>query len=918
MTPERWQQIERLFHAAREVPATERAAYIGEQCAGDDALRGEVESLLGNDEPKRFLERPAIKVVAEQFVSAIMPDLTGQKLGPYDVISRLGKGGMGEVYKARDTRLKRDVAIKVVREGMSDRFQREARAIAALNHPHICTLYDVGPDYLVMEYIEGEPLRYPMNLRNALLYAGQILEALEAAHRHGIVHRDLKPSNIMLTSSWVKLLDFGLAKRRETGNEEVTAKMVITAEHTVVGTPSYMAPEQIEGGPLDHRTDIFAFGCVLYEMIAGKLAFKGGSPHSVMQAVLDCDNRDFQELQAPEAVKAIVSGCLRRDPDARWQTAHDIRMALSSLGTSEAAPSGRAWGRVVPWIAAALFATAAMLWFALRPRVAPPEEMRVLTVVAPEGTKSIQTARISPDGRFLAIVADNRLWIRPLNSPVARPVEESFEAHRLFWAPDSSAVGFFAEGKLKRVAAAGGVPETLAPAPDGWSGAWSGAGFIIYAPSNSGLYQVPANGGPATQLTALVSNQISHDQPILLPNGRLMYEAVGSPEGAGVWVADLPAHGLVTGAERLLKNCYLVGCAPSNERGTCTLLFLRDHLYAQPFDFERTRLRASPTDVRMPGESMPASVNEELRYHFNVSNNGIAVIAHHSWDEDSAIVALDSTGRTKSVIAPPAQQSTFALSPDGTELAITRRGESWDLWVQNIKGGTVGRLTSNPPNGGPVWSPDGSRLAFGSWRDGHSNLYVKEAHGSAPETRLPAVGADKSLTDWSHDGRYLMYQTSSAETGLDLWFTRVDSGANAAASEAYLRTGWNEYGGRFSPDGQWVAYSSDESGQNEVYVQSFPAGRAKRQISTAGGVNPVWRADGREIYYLSPDGYMMGASVTPGPAASAGEPKRLFPDLGFGRQFAVDAAGATFYVNSPVSSRRDLVTVVLNWRPDAN
>jgi predicted Ser/Thr protein kinase len=841
----------------------------------------------------------------------------GTRYGPYVVEQLAGEGGMGQVYRARDTRLGRSVAIKIMREGLSDRFHREASAIAALNHPHICTLYDVGPDYLVMEYIEGEPLRCPMSLRNTLLYAGQILEALEAAHRRGIVHRDLKPSNIMITRAGVKLLDFGLAKTKAPATEqEATATIGITAEHTVVGTPQYMAPEQIEGRPLDHRADLFAFGCVLYEMIAGKPAFKGGSPHSVMAAVLDCDNRNFQELQAPEAVKAIVSGCLRRDPDARWQAAHDVRMALSSLGTTQATSGGRAWGRVVPWMAAALCAAAA-LWFALRPRTRQPEEMRVLTVAEPEGTKSIQTARISPDGRFLAIVADNRLWIRPLNSPVARPVEESFEAHRMFWAPDSSAVGFFAEGKLKTVAVAGGVPQTLAPAPDGWSGAWSEAGFIIYAPSNSGLYQVPANGGPATQLTALVSNQISHDQPILLPNGRLMYEAIGSPEGAGVWVADLPAHGLVTGAERLLKGCYLVGCAPSNERGTCTLLFVRDHLYAQPFDFERLRLRASPTDVRMPGQSIPASVNEELRYHFNVSNNGIAVIAH-SWDEDSAIVALDSTGRTKSVIAPPAQQGTFALSPDGTELAITRRGESYDLWLQSIKGGTVRRLTSNPPNGGAVWSPDGSRLAFVSWRDGVSNLYVKEAHGSEPETRLPAVGENKGLTDWSHDGRYLMYETSSAETGRDLWFTRVDSGANAAASEPYLRTGWNEYDGRFSPDGQWVAYSSDESGQNEVYVQSFPAGRGKRQISTAGGATPVWRADGREIYYLSLDGYMMGAGVTPGPAASAGEPKRLFPDLGFGRQFAVDAAGETFYVNSPVSSRKDSVTVVLNWRPDAH
>jgi predicted Ser/Thr protein kinase len=841
----------------------------------------------------------------------------GTRYGPYVVEQLAGEGGMGQVYRARDTRLGRSVAIKIMREGLSERFHREASAIAALNHPHICTLYDVGPDYLVMEYIEGEPLRCPLSLQKTLAYAGQILEALEAAHRRGIIHRDLKPSNIMVTSSGIKLLDFGLAKTQApAGDQEATATLPITAEHKVVGTPQYMAPEQIEGRPLDHRVDLFAFGCVLYEMIAGEPAFQGRSPQTIMAAVLDCDNRQFDELKAPAALRQIVTGCLRRDPEARWQTAHDVRMALPLASASEPAPVSPAWRRAVPWIAAALFAVAAALWFALRPRVPPPEEMLALTVMAPEGTKSIQEAAISPNGRFLAIVADGRLWIRPLASTVARPVIESIEARNPFWAPDSSAVGFFAEGKLKRVAVGGGAPQTLASAPEGNGGAWSEKGFIVYAPSESGLYRVPANGGPATPVTTVAPNQFAHNTPVLLPNGRLMYGAgVGGAGGTGVWVADLPAHGRAGAAEQVLKGVDLVGCAASMERDTCTLLFTRDRVYAQPFDFGRMRLRGSPIEVRVPGQSSPT-------YGLSVSRTGLAVLA--SLEElDTTVVALDRTGRTKGVIAPAAVQYNLALSPDGTELAIARAGESLDLWLHNLKRASVRRLTSDPGvNGVPIWSPDGSRLAFASGRDGRSNLYVKEAHGSAPEIRLLASDADKYPTDWSRDGQYLMYETLSTETGWDLWVLRTDAGAKDAAPEAYLRTEWNERDGQFSPDGKWVAYTSNESGRTEVYVQSFPTGRGKWQVSTAGGDKPVWRADGKELYFLCPDGYLMAASATLNPAFSAGEPRRLFSVtagyLQLGAQFAVDAAGETFYVNSLVSSRRDSVIVVVNWRPDAN
>ena len=841
----------------------------------------------------------------------------GQQFGPYIVERLTGEGGMGQVYQARDSRLGRSVAIKVLREGVSDRFQREANAIAALNHPHICTLYDIGPDYLVMEYIEGEPLRGPVALRTALLYAGQILDALEAAHRHGIVHRDLKPSNVMVTRSGVKLLDFGLAKTSAAAprEQQATATLTVTAEHKVVGTPRYMAPEQVEGRPVDHRADIFAFGCVLYEMIAGKPAFQGQSPETVLSAVLDCDSRDFDELQPLLVVKEIVKGCLRRDPDARWQSAHDIRMALPLAAASGPAAALRTWPRVVPWVLVALCVVAAALAFALRPRAPRPEQMVALTVLAPEGTKSIREARISPDGRFIAMVADGRLWIRPLASATAKPVDESTEAQAPFWAPDSSAVGFFAEGKLKRVTVGSKVPQTLAPAPAGGGGAWSDAGFIVYAPGGDpSLYRIPAGGGPPSQLTTVAADQVTHHTPILLPNGRLMYGAYGTDAAEGVWVADIPAAGRVAHAHQLIKGSIPLGCALSSERETCTLLFAKDRVYAQSFDLRTMQLRGNAIEVRVPGQSAPL-------YSMSVSRNGVAVIERPE-DEATTVVALDRTGQVKKVIAPAAPHANLALSPDGTELAIARAGESLDLWLHHLVRGTVRRLTSDPAaDGVPVWSPDRSRLAFASWRDGGSNLYVKEAHGSAPERRLLASNANKYPTDWSHDGRYLMYETLSTETGWDLWFIRTDTAFNGAAPEAYLQTEWNEHEGRFSPEGRWVAYTSNESGRAEVYVQRFPLDRGKWLISTGGGAQPAWRRDGRELYFLSPDGYMMAVSTTPGAAFSAGEPKRLFPVAanyqGLGAQFAVAAAGETFYVIAPVSSRQDAVTVVLNWRPDA-
>jgi Tol biopolymer transport system component len=831
---------------------------------------------------------------------------------------------MGDVYQARDTRLRRVVAIKVLKQGFSERFQREARAIASLNHPHICTLYDIGSDYLVMEYIEGKPLRGPLPRAKALAYAAQILEALEAAHSHGIIHRDLKPANVLLTANGIKLLDFGLARMQTAeGDGDNTLSLSRTAEHTVVGTPQYMAPEQIEGRSVDERVDIFAFGCVLYELLTGKRTFEGRTSSEVMSAIRSCDERTYDELLkvAHPAVHRVISVCLRSSPEARWRTAQDVRFALGAIADAGAPAATRSRSGLLAWIASSLLLIGLLICsYFLWQRHPESGERQVFSLAPPEGTADIEAAVISPDGKFVAMLAGARLWIRALGSASARPVDGSADARTPFWAPDSSAVGFFAEGKLKRVAAQGGPPITIAAAPDSQGGTWSSDQYIIFSPYSRGrLYRVPASGGEVTRVTELSAGQIGHNSPLLLPNGQLLYTAYGSPGAAGFYVAEIARSGAAISPRLLVSNSRAIGYAQTSEKDECVLFFEEEALFAQRFHLSSARFAGSRHQVVVPGQGPQGGQVRAV----SLSMNNVAVM-NSKGPELSSVLSLDRAGQVKRIISPVALYNNLGLSPDDKSMMVTRRIDSLDLWLHDLTRGTVLRFTSDPAaDGVPVWSPDGSTVVFTSWRGGGSNLYIKPANGARPERLLLGSDAEKYPSDWSSDGHYIMYASTTLETASDLWILPMSPDGRAGQPKVYLNSEFIERDGRFSPDVRWVAYTSDETGRDEVYVQSFPVGKGKWQISTGGGGKPVWKRDGRELYYVSSDGYMMAAPVSIGEKFESSNPRRLFVfTLGsqsFGPQFAVDRKAETFFVLSRASARpQNDLHVVLNWRPDLN
>ena len=868
--------------------------------------------------------------------------ISGSSLGPYEIVAPLGAGGMGEVYKARDTRLDRTVAIKVLSKTLAadpqfrERFDREARALSQLTHPHICTLYDVGAAYLVMEYLEGETLadrlaKGALPLDTALTLAIQISDAIHAAHRAGIVHRDLKPGNVMITRGGAKLLDFGLAKAGGANSATSGLSMLpttpptLTAHGTILGTFQYMAPEQLEGHEADERSDLFAFGAVLYEMVTGRKAFEGKSHASLISSIMSSHPAPASSLVTvlPAALDHVIARCLAKAPDDRWQSARDVTLHLAWILEDPLAPARveaarRPSRERIAWSAAALIlaAAAAAITALVMWRPAGSEASTSQFVIeAPAQTTfapGINVQAISPDGRQIVFVAIaggvSQLWLRPLAVLAAQPINGTEDAVAPFWSPDSRSIGFFARGKLKRVNVAGGAPQTLADAPASLGGAWSREGVIVFAPqAASALLRVPAGGGAPVPVTALDegSKTQSHGWPFFLPDGHhflYLNRAALTPANWDIYVGSLDGKPGV----RVVPADSAAMYAPPGY-----LLFMRGTtLMAQAFD---------ATALAATGDAIPVAerIGANLRggAAFAVSADGTLIYRTGALAR-TRLVWVDRTGKSIAIAAPEGQYTNMALSPDGSRVAFDRATTSNDVWLLDLRRNITSRLTIDPPlNNVPIWSPDGQDVVFASSRSGGLDLFRRPANASRPDELLLKLSAPPIVfpSDWSADGRFITYYRSDPDTQLDTWMLPMSGDRKAFP---YLKGPYNESQGQFSRDGRWLAYVSDETGRPEVYVQSFPTLTGKWQVSTEGGSQPRWQRDGKELFYVAADRKLMSVAIPVGATFETGSPRALFETTLVGSQrqaYAVAADGQRFLMNVPLGDASAPLTVVLNW-----
>jgi Tol biopolymer transport system component/tRNA A-37 threonylcarbamoyl transferase component Bud32 len=854
---------------------------------------------------------------------------------------------MGEVYKARDTKLARDVAIKVLPElfvGDPERiarFAREARLLASLNHPHIGAIYGIedaaGIQALVLEFVEGEGLasrirRGPLPLGDALSAAQQIAGALEAAHERGIVHRDLKPANILITPAGVvKVLDFGIAKAidpdaglDEGGLNAATLSLHATEAGRIVGTAAYMSPEQARGQPIDKRTDIWAFGCVLYEMLTGRRAFPGATATDTLAAIIEREP-DWSALPpaTPPAVSRLLRRCLEKDPKRRLHDIADARIELeepveaaAAAVTVHAATRQRTPRQASIARSSGVFAAACVIGLAIyvvyfyerAPAVAPPPTR--LSVFTPGQITPQLSATISPDGRQLAFVSTDAtgksmLWVRPLSALDARVVPGTEDAAHPFWSPDGRYLGFQAAGEVKTVEAAGGPVQILAEASLLRSGATWSRDRILFRSRPGELATVPAGGGPVSPAG------VRGLWPYFLPDGRHFLYFVGGPaELRGVWVGSLDSNA----TRQLLTTDVKAAYAPPGY-----VLFLRgEALMAQPFNAERLELTGEPSVVADGiWKAAPAG-----QASFSVSQSGVLAYVNASLF-NIQLTWLDRMGRQVAPIGPPDRWAiTPQLSPDGKRIAIARGPfGTRHIWVVDASDGTASRITfGSTSDDTPIWSGDGTQVAFESGRaDGGSRLYVKSVSGTGSEDLVFESPGSVVMQDWSPDRRFLVYAAPGKQSPSDLWLLPL-SGDHRPSP--LLQTPFIKTQAQISPDGRWIAYTSNESGTDEVYLQSFPTPGNKRQASTNGGVQPRWRKDGRELFYLASDQRLMAIRVQLEPAFEAEAPVPLFrtrlipqgsQSLGLPTAYDVTPDGQRFVVTIPPEDLGPPITVVLNW-----
>jgi Tol biopolymer transport system component len=1000
MTTERWQRIEALYNQMLERPAAERASALAVACNGDTALQAEVQSLLDRASADGFLHAPALHVAA-RLITPARESLVGQRVGAFEVMALLGAGGMGEVYRARDTRLRRDVAIKILSSAFRDdpvrvaRFEREARVLASLNHPHIGAVYGVegaaGQPSLVMELVEGEDLaarlaRGALPVREALEVASQICDALEAAHAQHIVHRDLKPANVRRRpDGTVKVIDFGLAKPVALDGSSSESAAARTMIGTIAGTPAYMSPEQARGEAAESQSDIWSFGGVLYEMLTGVPAFARETTADTLAKVLEAQP-DYSRLPSavPRSIRQLIRRCLEKDRRRRLRHIGDARVEIEDALAAMAGVSVEMHSEIVDvrpeivesgflgrrsaereggsrtaqghetrhadrwrWPAVALGVIAAALLgllvherFRADPRgvtrfaVHPPPGGEFQTPVIAGAAASVG-GTVSPDGRALAFTATDAsgkivLWLRPIDAIDARALPDTEGAALPFWSPDSRSLAFFGDGKLKRIDIADGTLQDLCNVGRGVGGTWNRDGVIVFAAGlGSGLSRVAASGGDPQAVTTLGVDERSHRFPSFLPDGRrfLFYIDARTPERAGVFVADLDGS----------NRRRIIAADSAALYGSGRLLFVRQRtLFAQAFDAESLRLSGDPTALaeRVPSEG--ASVA------FSVSEGDVLSYRVGGGVQDQQFAWFDRTGRLIETVGLPGAYRGMDLSPDGARIAVHRHeGAGGDIWVLE-PGGATTRVTFDPAqdNSSPIWSPDGKRLAFASLRDGRWGIYHKPAAATDGETRLVESELAVSPADWTPDGSAIVYWLFRAGAP-DQWLIPA-----TRATAAGGRTQWSgpiplmqsrfaETHSQISPDGRWVAYTASTTGRLQIYVRPFPSGDAVFPVSTAGGVTPRWRPDGKELFYMTSydRGTLMAAAVRgEGSTFVSGTPKELF-DTGIRtpphsaiiptyHTYAVSPDGNRFLIPRPSSSLGGTaadppITVVLNWTAKA-
>jgi serine/threonine protein kinase len=948
MEAERWKQIDRILAAALERQEGKRAAYLDEACGGDEGLRRKVESLLAaHQETEDFLEEPAIEMVAEKLARDEADTLVGRQLGSYLILSFIAAGGMGEVYRARDTQLDREVAIKVLPAEFTQdperlaRFQREAKLLAALNHPNIAAIYGLeesdGVRFLVLELVEGETLgerlvKGALPVEEALEVCRQIAEGVEAAHEKGVIHRDLKPANVKVTPEGkVKILDFGLAKafEGETSVTDLSQSPTLTRAGVILGTAAYMSPEQAKGKPVDKRADIFAFGAVLYELLTGKRAFEGETIAETIAAVLKSEP-EWGKLpgNTPWRIKELLDDSLQKEANDRLHDIADVRIQIKKAlkepvtasptdvaGATQ--PGQQRWALTVGLVVLGAVVAGLAVWLLIQPSSPEQSLNRLLIRPSPPAVLACCNANevaISPDGRQLVYMAvgegGRQLYLRSLGDFLDRPIPGTANpSGMVFFSPDGKSIVFFTVDKLKKTSLAGGSPITLCNAPFGYrTGDWFEDTIVFSAAleSGQGLYRVSANGGEPERLATVNPDEggLSYGLPDFLPDGKDLLFTIRSNTGYQTALLSLETGERKVVLENARQARYLsTGHLIYEQGGTGNLM-------AVPFDLAALEVTGDSVQV-VQGVRQTDSIVD-----YAISRNGTLVYVPAKFaGSPRELVWVDREGSVTPLTETPRAFESPRLSPDGGRIAVTIRTNNPDVWVYDLSRGNLTRLTfDEEEDETPIWTPDGERVTFSAVRDGGWNLFWKPADGSASEELLSEQEYHSHLGSWSPN-EVLAFQEQHPTNGWDIWVLPLEGDSKP---QSFLQTAFNEDWAKFSPDGQWLAYMSNESGRNEIYVQPYPGPGGKWQISTEGGTEPVWSPKGNELFYRNGD-QMMVVAINTQVTFSATTPRVLFegqydPGLSLRPNYDVTPDGQRFVmVRAAQGSEQAQINLVQNW-----